>query len=304
MFTGLPYEPFIGEFASLIQKWKSYTAPLDSPLQSMRRELPIYAPKVLLFSTHPDDESLTGVLPLRLLKESGYDIINVIVTLGSKKDRQDQRYREVQNACDFLGFKYILAGGDSGFENINLHTRTEDPQIWEEFVATISHIIVQNQPSIIFIPHENDFHPTHIGTHFLVTDALGELEKSDHALNCFIIETEYWATMSKPNLLVEASPEDVTDLITALSYHYGEIIRNPYHLSFPALLLDNVRRGAEVVKVPGSKSPDFLFAMLYRVTRFMNGELDDIYEIGKIISIYDNISDLFSVELNQPLVTV
>ena len=47
--------------------------------------------------------------------------------------------------------------------------------------------------------------------------------------------------------MVESSAADVADLMAALSLHVGEVARNPYHLRLPAWMIDNVRRGAELV---------------------------------------------------------
>lgn len=36
--------------------------------------------------------------------------------------------------------------------------------------------------------------------------------------------------------------------------HAGEVKRNPYHLRLPAWMMDNVRRGSEVIAGPGSEA--------------------------------------------------
>ena len=51
--------------------------------------------------------------------------------------------------------------------------------------------------------------------------------------------------MIDPNLMLEMSAEDLADMIVATTFHVGEVNRNPYHLSLPAWMMDNVRRGAE-----------------------------------------------------------
>ena len=53
----------------------------------IRPTLPQHAPKALIFSPHPDDECIIGGLGLRLLKESGVNVINVAVTQGSNHHR-------------------------------------------------------------------------------------------------------------------------------------------------------------------------------------------------------------------------
>ena len=38
----------------------------------------------------PDDECIVGGLPIRLLREAGFKIVNVAITLGSKVDRDGE----------------------------------------------------------------------------------------------------------------------------------------------------------------------------------------------------------------------
>jgi hypothetical protein len=79
------------------------------------------------------------------------------------------------------------------------------------------------------------------------------------------VQTEYWHPLAQPNLLVECPPDLLALLVAALCCHQGEIARNPYHLTLPAWMADNVRRGAERVSGPGQPAPTFKFGSLYRV---------------------------------------
>src|SRR5437879_13666180 len=100
--------------------------------------------------------------------------------------------------------------------------------------------------------------------------------------------------MDWPNLSVESSEQDVSDLLSALSFHVGEVRRNPYHLRMPAWLMDNVRRGAELVGGQGGAAPDFLFATLYRLRKWQAGQLENVYAGGRYLSCTDDPEDLFS----------
>jgi len=130
------------------------------------------------------------------------------------------------------------ASGD--LEKINTSAREENPATWAEAVKLIAGIVNQHQPRVIFMPHAKDGNSTHVGTHLLVNDALKQV---DPAFCCWVCETEFWAPLSNPNLMIESSVADVTDLVTALSFHVGEVGRNPYHVRLPAWMQDNVRRG-------------------------------------------------------------
>src|SRR5436189_1657623 len=87
--------------------------------------------------------------------------------------------------------------------------------------------------------------------------------------------------MEHPNLMVELSEADMVELVTALTFHVGEVGRNPYHLSLPAWMIDNVRRGAELVGGQGGAAPDFVFGTLYRLRRWINDRLEPAYAGGR-----------------------
>jgi hypothetical protein len=99
--------------------------------------------------------------------------------------------------------------------------------------------------------------------------------------------------MDAPNLMVESSAADVADLVAALSLHEGEVARNAYHLRLPAWMIDNVRRGAELVGGQGGTAPRFAFATLYRLRRWENGRFHNIFEGGQVLSSQDDLSKLF-----------
>jgi len=144
---------------------------------------------------------------------------------------------------------------------------------------------------VIIIPHVGDWNGTHIGTHYLVLDALAELP-ADY--ECCIVQTEFWAPLPNPNLMVEGSVRDTADLIAAISFHVEEVKRNPYHTRLPAWLQDNVRRGGELVGGQGGAAPDYTYAALYRVEKWSGRQLKPAYEGGKFVSAQDNLASLFA----------
>jgi N-acetylglucosamine malate deacetylase 1 len=283
-----PYRKFVDSFAGLYSSGKSL--PLGGIPPSPKAELPVDAPVVLIFSPHPDDECIIGGLPFRWLREAGIRVVNVAVTLGSKEERQQPRLQELKNACDWLGFG-LQETAPNGLEKISLHARNVDPSSWLEKVKMVGGILSQYLPRAIFLPHESDWNSTHIGTHFLVMDALKAMPAS---FRCLVVETEFWGMMHSPNLMIESKPDDVADLLAALSFHAGEVQRNPYHLRLPAWLQDNVRRGAELVGGQGGESPDFVFATLYRLRQWKNSGIENIYSGGRLVSAAENSGAIFN----------
>ncbi len=243
----------------------------------------------MIFSPHPDDEVIIGGLALRLMREAGWRGWNVAVTLGSKQERRAARLEELKQCCAFIGFDLVQTAGQ-GLERINIGTRRSDEQHWARCVARIGEILFEHRPRVILFPHEQDWNSTHVGTHYLLADALKQLGEE---FTCYTVETEFWGAMSRPNLMVELSVEQVTELITALTFHAGELGRNPYHLSLPAWMIDNVRRGAELVGGQGGTSPDFVFATLYRLRRWVGGRWAEVIAGGRNLSCREDPGTLF-----------
>jgi LmbE family N-acetylglucosaminyl deacetylase len=283
-----PYHQLVTEYARFAREGKNY--PLGGFPPTPRPEIPPAAPQALVFSPHPDDECVIGALPLRLLREARLNVVNVAVTQGSNAARQAARLEELRNACHFLGFGLVQTR-PNGLEKVSRGTRKRDPAAWETMVRVIAGILLEHQPKVVFFPHDQDWNSTHEGVHCLVTDALAA---AGSRLRCFTVETEFWGQMDDPNLMVESSLQDAADLVTALSFHVGEVQRNPYHLLLPAWMQDNVRRGGELVGGQGGAAPDFVFSTLYRLRRWTGERLERFHQGGRNLSAATNPSTLFA----------
>jgi LmbE family N-acetylglucosaminyl deacetylase len=270
-----PYHQYVSELARLVRDGRSF--PLGGFPRPSRPQAAQDAPTALIFSPHPDDECIIGGFAIRLQRESGFRVLNVAVTQGSNKARQAARWDELAAACDYLGFD-LVETAPGGLERVNASTRAADASHWGRSVDIIAGIIEAHQPAVVFFPHDADWNSTHIGTHHLVSDAL---QRQPAAFTCAAIETEFWGAMATPNLMVESSIADLGDMMTALSFHVGEVRRNPYHLLVPPWMQDNVRRGGELVGGQGGAAPDFFFCTLYRLRRWSNGRLEPVYQGGR-----------------------
>jgi N-acetylglucosamine malate deacetylase 1 len=235
-----PYSHWLQRFAALLHE----DLPLP-PVSAPQRfpEPAADAPVCLLLSPHPDDECITGALPLRLRREAGWRVVNLAVTLGSAKARQAGRAAELQAACARLGF--------------DLDLPSEAPE------AAIARALRQYRPQLVLMPHARDAQPTHQKVHQWGRAAI-EAAGQPVEVAC----TEFWSTLEQPNLLVLTSPEDTAELVRALACHVGEVARNPYHLRLPACMADTLRRAGELVGGPGSEPPRGDFGTAYLRQRF------------------------------------
>ncbi|MBO5254455.1 MAG: PIG-L family deacetylase [Opitutales bacterium] len=242
---------------------------------------------ILIFAPHPDDECIIGLLPLRLMAEAGANIIDVAVTLGSKLERRQPRRNELADALKYLNWDLRVCAKE-GFDNIRLSTKHNDLQYWNTCVEEIVTILKEYNPHAIFVPHIDDWNATHIGTSYLISDAV---EKAQY--QGIVFNTEYWGGIKQANLMVEASEDYIACLMQALARHVKEVERNDYHLRLPSWMCDNVRRGAELVGGQGESAPKFNFATLYNaLKRDENGVWKPMFK-GKFMSLQENVSSIF-----------
>ena len=220
--------------------------------------------KVVLFSPHPDDECIIGLLPMRLQHEQGYHVVNVPMTFGSNPHRREGRLAELKQACAYLGWT-------------NYRARTDLENLTVQNVVKTLHAL---QPNIVMFPHNADWNSRHVEVHHVLMKALVMMPIE---FSCLVVETEFWGAMDTPNTHIEGSVEQVSELLTATAYHIEEVARNPYHLRLPAWMQDNVRRGAELRGGQGEAAPAFHFSTLYRTQVWSEGKLQSLFEEGQEI---------------------
>lgn len=284
-----PYLSFVGKFIEAVrQELPAPEVKFDIPENECIPERRQSKPCALVFSPHPDDECLMGALPLRLRKEADWQIINVAVTLGSNQERKALRKIELAKSCAVLGFD-IAHTSPECLSQVRVETREQQPELWIGMVQEIIKLLKLFRPQAVFLPHEKDGHQVHIGAHFLVMDALAKMPQD---FLCNLVQMEYWQPNEHPNLMVALKSEDAALLLKALCCHVGEVSRNVYNLRFPSYMIDNVRRGSERVSGHGAKNAEMDLAMIYRIDRWQNGQIEN-NAIKRIIGESDTVLDAF-----------
>jgi N-acetylglucosamine malate deacetylase 1 len=287
MMTEISSQKIVADYARLL---KTSVAAPDVSATPLSTELPKRdaAKKVaLLLSPHPDDECLTGVLPLRLLHEQNWQIVNVAVTLGSNSSRQDERKKELAKACAVLGFACCLPE-ENGFSDINPAARDADRDAWNKKAKRIAEIIAHFRPLLIVMPHAEDGHATHVGAHLLGMDALALMSKD---FTCAVALTEYWQPIAAPNAMIGVKEDNLATLMSALACHAGEVSRNAYDKRFPAMLIDTVRRG-QILAGQGKRSPDMVFGQILKLGTWLKGRFVPS-ALNRLVGTGDSLTALF-----------
>ena len=230
---------------------------------------------VMILSPHPDDECIIGSLALRLMHENNAQVINVAVTLGSNETRKKPRLKELKDACSLL--------------EMDLDVLSEE---WTDKAKELKLLLQKYQPQLIICPHEKDAHPTHIKTAKLLNKVL-----KTYKADVLVAWSEFWGAIEKPNCLIEVPEEILHIQMQALTCHAGEIKRNPYHLRLPSWMIDNVRRGGEIIANIGGEIPQFSFGVIYHIQKLKDGKLTDLKMITPFLSTFADLGRILQESL-------
>ncbi len=153
-------------------------------------KLPQKGEKVLVFSPHPDDESLAAGGYIYDATASDAEVKIVLVTDGDKHHIRDRRYEEFKKATGVLGVNegnLIFLGYPDG--DLNHQNR-------EDLTVSFQKIIDDFSPDIIIYPSSKDGHPDHAITGQMVEEILGK-EKSPPIAYAYLVHARRWPQPKK-----------------------------------------------------------------------------------------------------------
>ena len=120
--------------------------------------LPHIGQKVLVFSPHPDDETIGVGGYITESMQQGADVRIALVTDGNKHNNENLRYEEFKKATAILGVaesNLVFMGLPDG--KLNEQSETVLYLLLKDQIDTYS-------PDIIIYPCQQDFHPDHATT--------------------------------------------------------------------------------------------------------------------------------------------
>lgn len=153
-------------------------------------QLPEKGQKVLIFSPHPDDESIAAAGYIFDSTRKGAEVKIVLVTDGNKHGLKDRRYDEFRQATSILGVSQ---------ENL-IFLNYPDGHLKEanqtELAANFQKIIADFSPNIILYPSARDRHPDH-ATCGKVLETVLKQEKSSVLTYAYLVHSRHWPQPKK-----------------------------------------------------------------------------------------------------------
>jgi LmbE family N-acetylglucosaminyl deacetylase len=228
---------------------------------------------ILIVSPHPDDECILGSIALRLQWENKCPIFVLPATYGSQYTQRARRLDELQAACKTLNWSLYNRSLTKNFSMLELKK-----------------ILEKLKPVAIVTYHPRDNHPTHSKISQIVLDCLKQ-----NNITSTLFLGEYWSTLRRPNLSVELSIKNRSQLIKGLKNHKEEIKRNPYHLSLESWWNDSSRRGRELLKISAKSFGEVTHTALYecyevhnkRLKRKKSQHISLQHDLGELLPILD-----------------
>lgn len=180
--------------------------------------------KILVFSPHPDDESIGCGGVLTKHKLMGSTVQTVFMTSGEQGKAGTEpdmvkviREGEALRAAERLGTlppKFL---------------RYPDGELADFLPARVkatTNLIIQENPDVIFVPSEDDEHVDHKATFYMVVDGLRSLKinRPDIEIHPEVYMYEVWTPLTEYDLVEDIS-EYIGNKILAIREHYSQIER-------------------------------------------------------------------------------
>ncbi len=180
-------------------------------------QLPEEGQTVLVFSPHPDDETIAcGGYIIESVKR-GARVIIVLITDGNRRGLQDLRYLEFESAAGILGVPR---------ENL-VYLDYPDSRLVQQNQLELQNVLARQieeyQPDILFYPHPDDYNSDHSTTGKIVEKVLAEMKQKLEELE-------------KLEDLEDLVREEVLEELTELEEMVEDIITYKYlvhHTTYP-----------------------------------------------------------------------
>jgi LmbE family N-acetylglucosaminyl deacetylase len=250
----MDFARYVESFATLY--WTALGIPVGD-LPALSTCVSFRPERILILAPHPDDECLMSGFAVRAAETFQTKVAVIPFSYGSKIERRTERKVELARALSALEFELVETRGVPGSSGVL--TRDELHSALKKF-----------QPDVVISTHPDDGHPVHMHSAELAKQVLQDYANASKQ-SIRWLQSEFWQSMQKPNLLIPLSSKHLAKMGSALLAHVGEISRNPYHLTLPAWAMEQVRRGSEMqvdesgMRVSGSAKAKFVFGQLYRM---------------------------------------
>jgi len=192
--------------------------------------------KIICFSPHPDDTSISAGATLSFFSQNN-DVVSCCATTGHRAFIPDtDQAQRIRIREEEASLEAKLLGAAAHFLRLPLYDRgsvsgPDDIEIMMNYLQT-------QKPAVIFLPHTGDAHPTHRAVVQTVLQALNQLLTLNKDLRYDIYMYEGpWSLFSggSYNTIVSPTQDCFAQKISAIRAHKSQTGRTPYDVAGDAL---------------------------------------------------------------------
>lgn len=209
-------------------------------------------------SPHPDDEAIGCPVTLGKLKESGWTVINVVVTQGSSEQESRRRRAEAEEAA----------------RRANIEVFFPDPplsdifQNFDRLRMLIADLLTSTDATLVISPSPHDGHHCH---EIVGRATQRVLEEYPRPVTWWM--WGIWADLPLPTVFVPISQIEIERALIVLDAYRGEVERNDYRRLVQGRAMANAILGPERVFGFGSPSvQNVSLAELITEARYCSGQ--------------------------------
>ena len=196
-------------------------------------------------SPHPDDELIGAPATLMALRDAGFRVVNLTLSLGSAEAATERRRAELEEAARRSGFEAVL---------------DLEP-------GAIERALGEHAPALVVSPWPGDRHPAHERAAAAVREALERLESAPRWWTWGL-----WAPLREPTLFVPFDEARLGEIVAALAGYAGELERNDYPRLVEGRALASAVLGPELIFGFGAAGRGAPYAELIAEATFRGGE--------------------------------
>ncbi len=207
------------------------------------------APSALLLSPHPDDELMGCPAHIFALRDAGWRIVNLALSLGSRESRRGARRAELEDACGRAGFELVLEASEL-LPNAADRGGVPSPAAVDQVLALARSVGAE----LLVAPSPHDDHPAHEWTGRLAVAAM----RAGAGRRLWL--WGLWADLGMVSSMCAFGEARLAEIEAALGAHRGELERS----DLPVLLRSRAQAAAVLLpeRVFGYGSPGPVTASL------------------------------------------
>jgi LmbE family N-acetylglucosaminyl deacetylase len=176
---------------------------------------------ILHLAPHPDDELIGAPATLFALRDHGWRVVNLALSLGRPEQTQ-RRCEELTEACRRAQFDLIIPGGLTEIAHLGDGEVADE----ENVRRLIADAIEAVRPDVVVSPSPHDRHPGHETVACALRDVLAGMTVGEGAPRWWM--WGIWADLPLPTLFTPFDEDRLSGIMDCLSAHAGELQRNPY----------------------------------------------------------------------------